>query len=85
MDARLSPLSLTYYGFCLFNGKYTVKLYFAEIMFSDNQTFSSLGRRIFDIYIQVNVQNIIESDFFTKLLNLRSNNAGKAGAEGFQY
>ncbi|XP_074368207.1 putative leucine-rich repeat receptor-like serine/threonine-protein kinase At3g14840 isoform X2 [Apium graveolens] len=52
MDARLSPLSLTYYGFCLFNGKYTVKLYFAEIMFSDNQTFSSLGRRIFDIYIQ---------------------------------
>ncbi|XP_063941942.1 probable leucine-rich repeat receptor-like serine/threonine-protein kinase At3g14840 isoform X3 [Daucus carota subsp. sativus] len=52
MDARLSPLSLTYYGFCLANGKYTVKLYFAEITFTDNHTFSSLGRRIFDIYIQ---------------------------------
>lgn len=51
-DARISPLSLTYYGFCLSNGKYTVKLYFAETMFTDNQTFSSLGRRIFDIYIQ---------------------------------
>lgn len=55
-DARLSPLSLTYYGFCLSDGKYTVKLYFAETMFTDNQTFSSLGRRIFDIYIQVNVK-----------------------------
>ena len=58
MDARLSPLSLTYYGFCLSNGKYTVKLYFAEITFTDNHTFSSLGRRIFDIYIQVNAKMI---------------------------
>ncbi|KAK1399191.1 putative leucine-rich repeat receptor-like serine/threonine-protein kinase [Heracleum sosnowskyi] len=56
MDARLSPLSLTYYGFCLSNGKYKVKLYFAEIMFTDDQTFSSLGRRIFDIYIQGNLE-----------------------------
>ncbi|KAI8012072.1 putative LRR receptor-like serine/threonine-protein kinase [Camellia lanceoleosa] len=52
MTARLSPISLTYYGFCLLNGKYIVKLHFAEIMFTDNETFSSLGRRIFDIYIQ---------------------------------
>ncbi|KAK1399190.1 putative leucine-rich repeat receptor-like serine/threonine-protein kinase [Heracleum sosnowskyi] len=51
-DARLSPLSLTYYGFCLSNGKYKVKLYFAETVFTDDKTFSSLGRRIFDIYIQ---------------------------------
>ncbi|WOH00793.1 hypothetical protein DCAR_0520168 [Daucus carota subsp. sativus] len=51
-DARLSPLSLTYYGYCLSNGRYKVKLYFAETMFTDDQTFSSLGRRIFDIYIQ---------------------------------
>jgi hypothetical protein len=53
MDARVSPLSLTYYGFCLGNGNYTVNLHFAEIMFTDDQTYSSLGRRIFDIYIQV--------------------------------
>ncbi|KAI8012681.1 putative leucine-rich repeat receptor-like serine/threonine-protein kinase [Camellia lanceoleosa] len=52
MDARLSPISLTYYGFCLLNGNYTVKLHFVEIMFTDDETFSSLGRRIFDIYIQ---------------------------------
>ncbi|CAL5081053.1 unnamed protein product [Urochloa decumbens] len=29
--ARLSPLSLTYYGLCMFSGNYTVKLHFAEI------------------------------------------------------
>ncbi|KAK2368189.1 putative leucine-rich repeat receptor serine/threonine-protein kinase [Trifolium repens] len=29
-----------------------VNLHFAEIMFTDDQTYSSLGRRIFDIYIQ---------------------------------
>ncbi|XP_059664581.1 probable leucine-rich repeat receptor-like serine/threonine-protein kinase At3g14840 isoform X2 [Cornus florida] len=50
--ARLSPLSLTYYGRCLANGKYTVTLHFAEIIFRENQSFQSLGRRMFDIYIQ---------------------------------
>ena len=53
MDARVSPISLTYYGFCLSNGNYTVKLHFAEIMFTDDKTYNSLGRRIFDVYIQV--------------------------------
>ena len=53
MDARVSPLSLTYYAFCLGNGNYTVNLHFAEIMFTDDKTYSSLGRRVFDIYIQV--------------------------------
>jgi hypothetical protein len=53
MNARLSPLSLTYYAFCMGNGNYTVNLHFAEIMFTDDKTYSSLGRRIFDIYIQV--------------------------------
>ncbi|KAJ0986280.1 hypothetical protein J5N97_004636 [Dioscorea zingiberensis] len=50
--ARLSPLSLKYYGLCLQNGNYTVNLHFAEIMFTDDQTFSSLGRRFFDVSIQ---------------------------------
>ncbi|KAG7953465.1 hypothetical protein I3843_12G110900 [Carya illinoinensis] len=52
MTARFSPLSLTYYAFCLVSGKYTVRLHFAEIVFTDDETYSSLGRRIFDIYIQ---------------------------------
>ncbi|CAL5403110.1 unnamed protein product [Camellia sinensis] len=52
MNARLSPLSLTYYGFCLQNGNYTVSLHFAEIMFTNDKTYASLGRRIFDVYIQ---------------------------------
>ncbi|KAL7211555.1 hypothetical protein ACSBR2_014422 [Camellia fascicularis] len=51
-SARLSPLSLTYYGRCLANGNYTVTLHFAEIVFRDNRSFQSLGRRIFNVYIQ---------------------------------
>ncbi|KAH9779314.1 putative leucine-rich repeat receptor-like serine/threonine-protein kinase [Citrus sinensis] len=50
--ARLSAISLTYYGFCLGNGKYTVNLHFAEILFTDDKNFSSFGKRIFDVYIQ---------------------------------
>ncbi|XP_057766377.1 probable leucine-rich repeat receptor-like serine/threonine-protein kinase At3g14840 [Salvia miltiorrhiza] len=52
LSARLSPLSLTYYGFCLRNGNYTVHLHFAEIMFTNDTTYGSLGRRVFHIYIQ---------------------------------
>ncbi|KAK3003671.1 hypothetical protein RJ639_018368 [Escallonia herrerae] len=50
--ARLSPLSLTYYARCLANGDYTVTLHFAEIIFRGNQSYRSLGRRVFDVYIQ---------------------------------
>ncbi|BFG28986.1 hypothetical protein CerSpe_152600 [Prunus speciosa] len=52
MDARLSPISLTYYGFCLRNGNYSVNLHFAETEFTNNKSYRSLGRRIFDVYIQ---------------------------------
>ncbi|KAK8592446.1 hypothetical protein V6N13_063024 [Hibiscus sabdariffa] len=50
--ARLSPLSLTYYIRCLGNGNYTVKLHFAEIVIRGNRSFYSLGRRVFDVYVQ---------------------------------
>ncbi|KAF6173371.1 hypothetical protein GIB67_027066 [Kingdonia uniflora] len=52
MRARLSPISLTYYGYCMQNGNYIVNLHFAEIIFTSDKTYSSLGRRIFDVYIQ---------------------------------
>ncbi|KAM0938356.1 putative protein kinase RLK-Pelle-DLSV family [Dioscorea sansibarensis] len=52
MTARLNPLSLKYYGLCLQNGNYKVDLHFAEIMFTDDQTYFSLGRRLFDVSIQ---------------------------------
>ncbi|KAI9085906.1 hypothetical protein K1719_031983 [Acacia pycnantha] len=62
--ARLSPSSLKYHGLCLLNGNYNIKLHFAEIMFSNDQTFSNLGRRIFDVSIQgrkyLNEFNIME-------------------------
>lgn len=51
--ARLSPLSLKYYGLCMIPGSYKVRLHFAEIQYSDDETFSSLGRRYFDVSIQV--------------------------------
>ncbi|CAH2064063.1 unnamed protein product [Thlaspi arvense] len=50
--ARISPLLLTYYGLCLGNGQYTVSLHFAEIIFTNDSTFYSLGKRVFDIYVQ---------------------------------
>ncbi|KAB2605506.1 leucine-rich repeat receptor-like serine/threonine-protein kinase [Pyrus ussuriensis x Pyrus communis] len=60
MNARLSPISLTYFGFCLGNGNYTVSLHFAEIMFRNGSTYRSVGRRIFDIYIQ---GKLLKKDF----------------------
>ncbi|CAL2253621.1 unnamed protein product [Prunus armeniaca] len=58
--ARLSPISLTYYGFCLGYGNYTVKLHFAETQFENGKTYKSLGRRIFDVYIQ---GRLVQKDF----------------------
>ncbi|XP_058095480.1 probable leucine-rich repeat receptor-like serine/threonine-protein kinase At3g14840 [Magnolia sinica] len=52
MTARLTPLSLTYYGLCLINENYIVNLHFAEIKFTAGNNYSSLGKRIFDVYIQ---------------------------------
>ncbi|KAG9143373.1 hypothetical protein Leryth_022224 [Lithospermum erythrorhizon] len=50
--ARVAPDWLKYYGLCLREGSYKVHLHFAEIMFSDDETFNSLGERIFDVAIQ---------------------------------
>ncbi|XP_058100938.1 probable LRR receptor-like serine/threonine-protein kinase At1g53430 isoform X2 [Magnolia sinica] len=66
--ARLSPLSLKYYGICLQNGNYTVQLHFSEIMFNNDETFSSVGRRIFDVSIQ---GKIVLKDF-----NIEKNASG---------
>ncbi|XP_065848072.1 probable LRR receptor-like serine/threonine-protein kinase At1g53430 [Euphorbia lathyris] len=54
--ARLAPLSLKYYALCMRPAaSYKVQLHFAEIMYTSNQSFTSLGRRIFDVSIQGNV------------------------------
>lgn len=54
-NARISPMSLTYYGFCLENGDYTVKLHFAEIMFTADSTYSCLGRRLLDVIFKYTI------------------------------
>ncbi|KAA8515039.1 hypothetical protein F0562_018173 [Nyssa sinensis] len=58
--ARRAPISLTYFHYCLENGNYNVSLHFAEILFTNDNTCSSLGRRIFDIYIQ---GKLVRKDF----------------------
>ncbi|KAJ1426180.1 Serine-threonine/tyrosine-protein kinase, catalytic domain [Sesbania bispinosa] len=58
--ARVSPILLTYFHYCLENGKYTVNLHFAEIIFTNDNTSRSLGRRLFDIYVQ---ERLIWKDF----------------------
>lgn len=58
--ARLSPLSLTYVSYCLENGDYIVDLHFAEIQYTNDSTYRSLGRRVFDIYIQ---GQLVKKDF----------------------
>ncbi|TKY49219.1 LRR receptor serine/threonine-protein kinase [Spatholobus suberectus] len=50
--ARMAPLYLNYYGLCMLNGNYKVKLHFAEIDFSGDHTYNSLGKRVFDVSIQ---------------------------------
>lgn len=52
-SARLSASSLRYYGLGLENGGYTVTVQFAEIQIGGSNTWTSLGRRLFDIYVQV--------------------------------
>ncbi|MCE2055055.1 hypothetical protein HAX54_041842 [Datura stramonium] len=59
-NARRSPLSLSYFRYCLRNGSYNVSLHFAEIAFTNDSTYNSLGRRVFDIYIQ---EKLVWKDF----------------------
>ncbi|XP_020268954.1 probable LRR receptor-like serine/threonine-protein kinase At1g56140 isoform X1 [Asparagus officinalis] len=58
--ARMSPSSLRYYGLGLQNGNYSVTLQFAETAFPDSSTWKSVGRRVFNIYIQGKLE---EKDF----------------------
>lgn len=51
--ARISAGSLRYYGLGLENGNYTVNLQFAESQILNPPTWRSLGRRVFDVYVQV--------------------------------
>ncbi|KAL7103908.1 hypothetical protein ACP275_08G210100 [Erythranthe tilingii] len=55
LTARISAGSLRYYGFGLENGNYTVKLQFAEAQIQGTNRWRSLGRRVFDIYVQGNL------------------------------
>ncbi|KAJ0725501.1 putative protein kinase RLK-Pelle-DLSV family [Helianthus annuus] len=50
--ARGSAISLTYYGLCLMDGNYTVKLHFAEIILTQDNSSNILGKRVFDVYVQ---------------------------------
>lgn len=61
---RIAAVSLKYYGLCLQKGSYKVKLHFAELLYSNDRTFSSLGKRIFDVSIQVSKSRITLLEYF---------------------
>ncbi|KAI7999241.1 putative LRR receptor-like serine/threonine-protein kinase [Camellia lanceoleosa] len=83
-NALLSHLSLTYYGHRLANEQYTVTLHFAKIILRNNHSFQSLGRRIFDVFIQdvlvlpdFNIENVahgVDKAVVQKLNTLVKNN-----------
>lgn len=50
---RLCPVALSYYAFCLHDDQYNVTLHFAETVYTKEEDYSSVGKRIFDVYIQV--------------------------------
>nr|GMC69372.1 probable LRR receptor-like serine/threonine-protein kinase At1g53430 [Ipomoea batatas]GME00657.1 probable LRR receptor-like serine/threonine-protein kinase At1g53430 [Ipomoea batatas]GME18817.1 probable LRR receptor-like serine/threonine-protein kinase At1g53430 [Ipomoea batatas] len=52
--ARVSPVSLKYYGFCLRDGEYTVRLHFAELVTYNNYKTPYVNKsgRVFDVDIQ---------------------------------
>lgn len=60
-SARVSPISLTYYAYCLGNGNYRISLHFSEIVLTNDTKLGGHGRRVFNIYIQVNYDRL----FFT--------------------
>jgi len=60
----LTPTSVKYYGLCMRRGSYRVRLHFAEIMYSNDTTFSSLEKCIFDVSIQVSTGPILSVDFY---------------------
>ncbi|KAL3583930.1 hypothetical protein D5086_014991 [Populus alba] len=50
--SRISASSLRYYGLGLENGNYTIIMQFTESVILQGSTWKSLGRRVFDVYIQ---------------------------------
>ncbi|KAF3792428.1 hypothetical protein EJ110_NYTH11485, partial [Nymphaea thermarum] len=50
--ARLSPVSLRYYGLGLENGNYTVNLLFAETAFPDSPTWQSVSRKNTELVLE---------------------------------
>ncbi|KAL6329521.1 hypothetical protein AAG906_021529 [Vitis piasezkii] len=59
--ARISAGSLRYHGLGLENGNYTLTLQFAETAIVNSNSWKSLGRRVFDVYIQV--RDLVLKDF----------------------
>ena len=84
--ARNAFVYLTYYGYCLENGNYTVNLHFAEIQLTDDEAYSRVARRIFDIYVQVLlfISSLFLPFFLTyEILSSKSFISGKVDMEGF--
>lgn len=51
LNARIAPISLKYYGFCLKNDNYTVRLHFAETGWN-TKIASRIRKRVFNVEVQ---------------------------------
>ncbi|EFH70875.1 hypothetical protein ARALYDRAFT_892750 [Arabidopsis lyrata subsp. lyrata] len=76
--ARISPLVLTYYRLCLGNENYNVSLHFSEIIITDDSSFYSFGKRVFDIYVQVLQNPYVNERLAVKNFNIKEA-AGRSG------
>ncbi|KAI4333503.1 hypothetical protein L6164_018299 [Bauhinia variegata] len=62
MDARVSPISLTYYGYCLGNGSYTGKLVLKD--FNIAQEAGGVGKAIIKNFTAAVTRNTLEIRFY---------------------
>ncbi|CAK9170393.1 unnamed protein product [Ilex paraguariensis] len=78
--ARISPSSLRYYGLGLKNGNYKVELHFAEIQIDDSQSWRGLGRRLFDVYIQLHLLLVCKGERVLRDFNIQEEAGGSKRA-----
>ncbi|KAE9457592.1 hypothetical protein C3L33_10505, partial [Rhododendron williamsianum] len=82
--ARVSPLSLTYYGLCLMNGNYTVKLHFAEIVYAMTNHLTALeGESLMSISRGLDLQTGLFTLKEIKAATKNFDAANKIGEGGF--
>ncbi|KAH1210352.1 putative LRR receptor-like serine/threonine-protein kinase [Glycine max] len=80
----MAPLHLNYYGLCMLNDNYEVKLHFAKIAFSNDQSYSSLGKHVFDVSIEAVIGIAVLYATFYVWLEVDSPGSMKVAYKGYR-